>query len=273
MRNLLNFLAKYNNLVIFIILQGVAIYLLSTGNMHHNTVMMKGIRGITGRLEQRVSNAIYYFNLNKVNQRLAYDNAELANRLEKLSVSPGYIVYNVSDTSRKQQYSYTTVRVVNNSINRQKNFITLDRGRLQGMDIDMAVTEGNRVAGVIVGVSDNFSIAMSLINIDFRISARIRSNGYFGSLTWDGRDHRQAVLNEIPQHVIINPGDTVETTSYSAIFPEGLMIGTVAEVEKPGGDFYILKVNLATDFRRLSHVNIISNIRKEEQTQLENTFQ
>jgi len=273
MRNLLNFLARYNNLVIFLILEGVAVYLLSTGNLYHNTVIMKGIRSITSRVEARVSNAIYYFNLNKVNQRLAYDNATLRNMVEKLSLQPGYLVYNVTDTTYSQQYSYTSVKVVNNSINRQKNFFTLNRGRLQGLDIDMAVTDGNRVAGVIVGTSDNFSVAMSLINIDFRISARIRSNGYFGSLTWDGRDHNLALLNEIPQHVTVMPGDTVETTAYSAIFPEGLLIGTVKEIERPGGDFSQITVSLATDFRRLSHVNVISNMKKEEQTQLESRFQ
>ena len=87
----------------------------------------------------------------------------------------------------------------------------------------MAVISGNGVAGVIVGCSENYSVAMSLLNLDFKLSARIKSNGYFGSLSWDGRDYRYAVLSEIPQHVIVNVGDTIETTGYSAIFPEGVI--------------------------------------------------
>ena len=90
----------------------------------------------------------------------------------------------------------------------------------------MAVTSGDSVAGVIVGCSENYSVAMSLLNLDFKLSARIRSNGYFGSLSWDGRDYRKAILSEIPQHVTVNVGDTIETTGYSAVFPEGIMIGT-----------------------------------------------
>ena len=86
----------------------------------------------------------------------------------------------------------------------------------------MAVTSVDGVAGVIVGCSENFSVAMSLLNLDFKLSARIKSNGYFGSLSWDGRDYRHAVLSEIPQHVTVSVGDTIETTGYSAIFPEGL---------------------------------------------------
>ena len=104
----------------------------------------------------------------------------------------------------------------------------------------MAVTAGYSVAGVIVGCSENFSVAMSLLNLDFRLSTRMRSNGYFGSLSWDGRDYRQAILSDIPQHVSVNVGDTIETTGYSAIFPEGIMVGTVSDFEKTGGDFYII---------------------------------
>ena len=137
----------------------------------------------------------------------------------------------------------------------------------------MAVTTNDGVTGIIVGSSDNFSVAMSLLNLDFRLSARIRSNGYFGSLSWDGRNTGEALLSEIPQHAPVVQGDTIETTAYSAIFPEGIMIGTISNFERSGSDFYSIRVSLATDFSRLTHVNIIGNLRREEQLQLENQFQ
>jgi rod shape-determining protein MreC len=126
---------------------------------------------------------------------------------------------------------------------------------------------------MIVGSSDNFSVAMSLLNLDFRLSSRIRSNGYFGSLAWDGRDYRYAVLNEIPQHVIISIGDTVETTNYSAVFPEGVMVGVISDFERSGSDFYRIRVALSTNFRRLNYVNVIKNIKRGEQQQLEKQYQ
>ena len=97
-------------------------------------------------------------------------------------------------------------------------------------------------------------------------------NGYFGSLTWDGKDPRYAVLGEIPQHVSVNIGDTIETTGYSAIFPEGVLVGTVSDFEKMGGDFYKIKVLLATEFRKLQYVDIIGNLKKTEELQLEKLF-
>ena len=114
---------------------------------------------------------------------------------------------------------------------------------------------------------------MSLLNLDFRLSSKIKSNGYFGSLSWDGRDYRFAILNEIPQHVSVNVGDTVETTNFSAIFPEGIMVGTVSDFEKTGGDFYKIKVLLSTDFKKLNYVRVIGNMKKNEQQDLEKLYQ
>jgi len=104
------------------------------------------------------------------------------------------------------------------------------------------------------------------------LSSRIRRNGYFGSLSWDGRSYQYAILNDIPNHVDIAVGDTIETTSYSSIFPEGLFVGTISEYEKITGDFYSIKVRLATDFKNLEFVNIIGNLHKTEKQELENTF-
>jgi rod shape-determining protein MreC len=113
---------------------------------------------------------------------------------------------------------------------------------------------------------------MSLLNLDFRLSARIKSNGYFGSLSWDGRDYSHAILTEIPQHITVNQGDTIETTGFSAIFPEGIMVGTISDFEKTGSDFYKITVTLMTDFRKLHFVNVIGNLKKAEQFELEKQF-
>jgi rod shape-determining protein MreC len=272
MRNLLNFLAKYNNLIIFLILEGIAFYLLSTGNNYQNTRVVKGIRGTTRGIEQRISNTRSYFRLREINQELAQENTRLKIAIEELTKKENPLFFSVSDTIYHQQYRYSSARVINNSTNRQKNFFTINKGEKQGLSVDMAVTSDEGAAGVIVGCSDNYSVVMSLLNLDFRLSARIRSNGYFGSLSWDGRNCTHAVLSEIPQHVPVSVGDTIETTAYSAIFPEGVIVGTVSGIEKPGGDFYKIEVALKTDFRKLYFVDIIGNLMKTEQVELENSF-
>ena len=273
MRNLLNFLARFNNLILFLLLEGLAVYLVATGNDYHNSRVVKGVRGITLIAERKITDSRNYFRLRKINSDLALENAALRNNIEKLQKKDSTVIYLVSDTTIKQQYQYFSAEIVNNSVNRQKNFFTIDKGSKQGIKVDMAVIGPDGVAGLIVGTSENFSVGMSLINIDFRLSSRIRSNGYFGSLSWNGSDPRYALLNDIPQHVIVNIGDTIETTSYSAIFPGGIMVGLVSDYETSGSDFYKIRVKLSTDFRKLSSVNVILNTKREEQLSLENMHQ
>jgi rod shape-determining protein MreC len=273
MRNLLNFLARYNNLIIFLILEGIAFYLLATGNNYHNSRVVNSVRGLTRGIEKRINNTRAYLSLHEINEKLAAENIALRNSIGQLVRRENSLFISVTDSVYRQQYLHTSSEVIDNSINRQKNFFTINKGSRRGIKVDMAVTSENCVAGVIVGCSENYSVAMSLLNLDFKVSARIKSNGYFGSLSWDGRDYRYAILSEIPQHVSVNIGDTVETTGYSAIFPEGVMVGTVSDFEKRGGDFYKITISLMTDFKKLHFVDIIGNMKKTERLELEKLFQ
>jgi rod shape-determining protein MreC len=273
MRSLLNFLARYNNLIIFLILEGIAIYLLATGNNYHNTRVVNGIRSLINGIEERINDTRTYLNLRTINENLAAENVALRSSIGRLIKRDNSLFFSVSDSIYRQQYLHASAEVINNSINRQKNFFTINKGARQGIKVDMAVTSGNGVAGVIVGCSENYSVAMSLLNLDFKLSVRIKSNGYFGSLSWAGRDYSHAILSEIPQHVAVNAGDTIETTGYSAIFPEGVMVGTVSDFEKIGGDFYKITILLITDFKKIHFVDIIGNMKKTEQLELEKLFQ
>jgi rod shape-determining protein MreC len=273
MRSLLNFLARFNNLIIFLLLEGIAVYLLATGNSYHNTRFLKGIRGLTQGFEEKISNTRNYLNLREINIALAAENVTLRNSMERLVKRDNSLFFSVTDSVFQQQYLHTNAEVISNTVNTQKNYFTVNKGSLQGVKVDMAVITDNSVAGVIVGCSANYSVCMSLINLDFKLSARLKSNGYYGSLSWDGRNYRKAVLSEIPQHVSVNVGDTIETTGYSAIFPEGVMVGTVSDYEKTGGDFYKITILLFTDFKKIHFVDIVGNMKKKEQMELEKTFQ
>ncbi len=273
MRNLLNFLLKYNNIIVFLVLEGIAFYWLTNGNTYHNSRVVKAVHGMTRRMEERITNAKNYLSLREVNMKLAEENNTLKNRIEQLSRTADAGFEEVNDTTAGQQYQFTAARVINNSVNKQKNFITISKGSLQGIKPDMAVTDGRNVVGMVVGCSRNFSVAISLLNLDFRLSARLKSSGHFGSLTWDGRSPRYAALNEIPQHIQVSEGDTVETTAFSAVFPEGISIGRVSEIKKSGSDFYRITIELFTDFRQVQHVNVIGNLKREEQLELELQYQ
>jgi rod shape-determining protein MreC len=269
MRSLLNFLLRFKTLILFLILEAVALVMISSSHNYHQTIAYGAARNITGFVAKRIDRGENYFRLKKINDELLFENLMLRRRLEQLSFSPSDAIVPVADSVASVTYTYLNARVINNSVNKQKNFITLDKGSKQGVVNGMGVASATGVAGIIVGVSRNFSVAMSLLNSDFRLSASLERNNYFGSLTWDGGNYRYARLSEIPHHVSIHEGDTVVTSGYSAIFPAGLMAGTLTGEQVRGGDFISLNVLLSTDFKKLTNVYIIGNLKGEEQEQLE----
>jgi len=174
-----------------------------------------------------------------------------------------------SDTLHQQHYFYTSAKVINQTVNKQHNFLTLNKGSNVGIRPEMGVISADGVIGIVVNVSKKFSTVISLLNLDFRVSAKLAKNNYFGSLHWDGKDYRKVKLDEIPYHIDVNRGDTVITSGYSSIFPEGIVIGTVSNSEVKGGNFYEIEVDLSVDFKSLAFVDVISNLHREEQKVLE----
>jgi rod shape-determining protein MreC len=151
MRNLLSFLLKYINIIVFLFLEGIALYWLTNGNSYHNSRVVKGMQGITRGLEEKFNNARTYLSLREINATLASENSVLKNRIERLTAREDLKFISVEDSLFRQQFLYTTARVINNSVNRQKNYFTIDKGTLQGIKVDMAVTNGNDAVGVVVG--------------------------------------------------------------------------------------------------------------------------
>ncbi|MFZ2285618.1 MAG: rod shape-determining protein MreC [Bacteroidales bacterium] len=269
MISLLNFLLRYKTLILFLILEAVALVLISSSHNYHQTVFYGVARNISGFISGGMEKGAYYFRLRQFNEELVSENLMLRRQMESLTSSPAASLVTVADSVHEINYTYLTARVINNSVNKQKNFITLDKGSRHGVANGMGVTSAAGVVGVVVGVSRNYSEVMSLLNTEFRLSASIERNDYFGSLAWDGTNYRYATLSEIPQHVSVIEGDTIVTSGYSAIFPAGLMVGTLTGDQRRGGDFVSLRVQLSADFKKLTNVYVIGNLSKEERNKLE----
>lgn len=156
---------------------------------------------------------------------------------------------------------------------KQLNYLTINVGKKQGIFSDMAVISDEGIVGIVIESSANFATVIPVINRDFRLSVKTRKENFAGILQWNGRSHRTANLNEIPYHAQIQMGDTIVTSGYSAIFPEGLYVGTISSYELQEGNFYHIDVSLGTDFQRLFHVKIIRNDLRQEQIELETNTQ
>ncbi|NJK85384.1 MAG: rod shape-determining protein MreC [Bacteroidales bacterium] len=154
------------------------------------------------------------------------------------------------DTGANKKYVFIHARVINNSTDKQYNYITLNRGNKDGIEKEMAVVCSDGIVGVVKEVSENFSSVISLLNLNIKINAKIKKSGYFGPLQWTGTGYRKAVLSDIPHHVKITLGDTIVTSGFSAMIPEGYMIGVISDFKLKGGNYYEIEVDLSTDFKK-----------------------
>jgi len=247
----------------------IAFFLLLNQNNFQKARFLNITQSITGRIYDKIDNVTNYLSLNKINKELAEENTELINLLERTYRSDEIFFYKESDTLYHQSYFYTSARVINQTVNKQHNFLTLNMGSNVGVRPEMGVISQDGLIGIVVNVSRHFSRVMSLLNLDFRVSAKFLKNNYFGSLHWDGKDYTKVKLDEIPYHIDVNKGDTIVTSGYSAIFPEGITIGTVSDYEVKGGNFYDIHVDLSVDFKNLVYVKLIESLQHEEQKELE----
>ncbi|MCG8412053.1 MAG: rod shape-determining protein MreC [Bacteroidales bacterium] len=273
MRSLLNFLLRIHFLLLFILIEIFSIALLVNNNNFHRAKFVNITREFAGNFYSKINNLKKYMTLSEENDRLAKENTRLLNILESTYKSDELFFRSINDTILNQRYRYTSARIVNNSIDRKHNFLTLNKGRLQGLKPEMAVVANESIVGIVKGVSDNYSTVISLLNTDLKVSAKIKKNGYYGSLGWDGRKYTFAILKDIPLHVNIQKGDTIITSGYSSIYPEGILIGYIDDFHEKSGSFYEIKVKLSTNFKNLSHVNVIGNLMQNEILTLEEETQ
>ena len=211
-----------------------------------------------------------YIALKKANQILSEENARLSNRLPSAFMRTDTAQFFVNDSLFRQQYQYVSATVISNTVNRRNNYMKINKGRKHGLRPDMAVLAPNGVAGQIIEVSQNFSSVMSMLNSNTRVNAKMKNSNQTGSLFWPGHDYRFGKLVDIPSHVSIHIGDTVITSGYSHIFPEGQMLGTVEELNHaPGGNFWDITLRFSVDYNSLQYVYVVKNLMKDELLQLE----
>lgn len=274
MRNLLNFLVKYNYWFLFVFLEVTSFVLLFRFNHYQQSVYFTSANSVAGRVYEISGGISSYFHLKAVNEDLLDRNMWLEQRVAALEqlledeIQDSLRLYSLERLSGECRIF--KARVVKNSLNRADNYITLNRGTADGIRTEMGVVDANGVVGIVYKASPHYALVIPLLNSKSSISCKIVGSDYFGYLKWEGGDSRYAYLKDLPRHAEFNLGDTVVTSGYSAVFPEGVMVGTVDDMsDSHDGLSYLLKIKLATDFGKVSDVRVISRGGQEEQKALE----
>ncbi len=271
MERLFKFIYKYRAFFTFLLLQLFCAWLVVENNQYQSTRYFNSSNQIAASIISTSQNIKEYFSLRDINTELATSNAALRKQLdERNQLIEEYGLSQVKNVVILNRFEYISAKVINNSTSQYKNFITINKGTVHGIAPGMAVISEQGAVGKVKSVSDHHAVLISLLNIDDQVSSKIKRTGHFGTVQWDGFDPRVIDLRYIPRHVAPLVGDTIVTSGYNAVFPEGILIGIIKEVKlREESPFHQIKVELAQDFGKLAFVEVVKSRLRAEQDSVE----
>ncbi len=271
MERLFYFFYQYRAFFIFLALEFFAAWLIVQNNQYQSTKFFNSSNSLVANVVGTTHGVKEYFSLRRINAELATENASLRTQLERRNQSLYSLdVREIKDPDIINRFDYVSAKVVNNSVERFRNFITINKGEKDGLAPGMAVISTAGAVGKVKSVSDHYAVLISLLNTDEYTSVVIKRTNNIGSVNWDGREPMYSNLNFIPRHANPSVGDSIVTSGYNAVFPEGILVGVIRNVNLgPEAQFYDIQVQLAQDFNRLAFVEVIRSNLKDEKDSLE----
>lgn len=268
MEQLLRFLMRYGIYFLFVLLEAVSFIIIVNQNSFQRSSFYSSSNYVSASVYSAANSFMEYFGLSEANRQLSEENNQLKNRLARVEAE----LAQVADTTDShplvladKEYQFISAKVIGNSVNKLQNYITLNKGRLDGIQPEMGVINNQGVVGVVTAVTDHFSTVISVLNAKSRISCKSKRSTDFGVLLWDGIDPDYVQMDEVPRHAVMHVGDTLVTSGFSSIFPEGVPVGYITKCSSPENkSYYSIEARSATVFRTLSYVKVIKYKYKEE---------
>lgn len=272
MRALIDFIINRKHVWVFLLLEVVSLVLLFSYNGYQKSVYFTTANGVVGTAYDAISSVTSYLNLKEENRQLESVNEQLRQQVYELQQQIEEVRQDSIQRldSLPKKYDLVHAQVVNMTLHKANNMITINRGEADGIRPEMGVVCSQGIVGIVYMTSQHYSLVMPLLNTNSKISCRLRNSEYFGSLIWERGVANIAYVTNIPRHAKVKENDIVETNGFSNIFPPGLPIGVVQRMDNStDGISYMLRVKLYTNFPTLRNVSVITNYSSPERKQLE----
>jgi rod shape-determining protein MreC len=270
MVSLFAFLLRLRAFFVFLALEGLCLYLMVQENAFQRIEYLNTSNYVAASIYQNVNQVKGYFFLVQANNDLAEENAVLKQQLGRLRQSKEVILMDSLSKDTGAQYKFIVAKVINNSVSRINNYLTLNKGTADGVNPGMGLISPLGVVGRVRNCSEHFATVTSLLHSKMTISAEIGRTRAFGSIKWKGTNTRTASLLYIARHLKPKVGDTIVTSSLSTVFPQGIPVGRISKVSiKDDDTFYTIDVILSASFGTLDYVYVVNNSLKLEQDSLE----
>lgn len=272
MSSLIDFLRKYLYWLVFLVLETVSLVALFHAGGYQESAYLTTANAVVGGVYSFTSSVASYLDLQTVNRQLEADNEELRKRLDALERKLRDMGTDSADICRivQPEYEFVSAHVVNATLHRNNNLITIDKGEADGIRPEMGVVCSRGVVGVVYLTTAHYSVVIPLLNLSSKVSCRLRGSEHFGTMQWRRGAVDVSYVAGVPRHAKVKRGEIVETNGFSDIFPQGIPIGRVADFgDSADGMSYMLRVHLFTDFKTLRNVSVITNYSNPERRELE----
>ncbi|GGK41114.1 MULTISPECIES: rod shape-determining protein MreC [Flavobacteriaceae] len=273
MQQLIYFIRKFKYFLLFILLESIAFIFIIQHHSFHKSKFINSSNYITGGIYNTVSSINDFFYLKSENHRLIEENIRLRNLLNKSELNLNKDTFILNDSSKYgQKYKYSFAKIINNNFTKRNNTLTLNKGTNQGITADLGVINSNGIIGVTKSTSKNYSTVLSILNKNSKINVRLKNSNHYGTLIWNGKDYNILQLIDIPRQAKIKVGDTIITGGKSAIFPEGIKIGTIKNFKFESNQYKNIDIELFNDMSSIGYVQIVKNLERIEQQNLETSI-
>ncbi len=269
MQFILYLIQKHRNFLLFFVLQLIAFFFTIQYHSYRKSKFINSANNISGGIYNNVTSFRTYLYLKDENTLLTKENSLLKNQLFLKNKAIKSVFKDSIDATFQQKFTYSPAKIINNDFHKRNNYLTLSVGEKDSIQPDMAVVNSLGIIGITSNTSTNYATAISVLNTNFRVNARLKNNEYFGTLTWNGKEQNIVQLQDIPRQAKLSVGDTIVTGGRSAIFPEGILIGNVTNIKFEHNQYQQIDIHLFNDVKNVSNVYIIKNLHKTEIKQLE----
>lgn len=252
--------------LLFAALEALSLFLIAKDGLIESFLLNSKMEALCSFFWEKTDNARKYFSLGKLQEQMAGENAALLSENLRLKAAIERIEGDsllsrnfISQEDSLSMFDYDWAKVVKNELNTAHNYVIINKGYAEGIREDMGLTTPKGVVGIIRSVGKKHSVALSFLNPNIHISAKLGKDNAYGILSWDRKRADGAVLTDIQQHIVINRGDTVYTGGHSAIFPADIPLGVVEETELKDGMHKSARVRLFLDYTLLDYVFVVKN--------------
>jgi rod shape-determining protein MreC len=270
MRNFLAFLNRFRILLLFALLQGIALSSYFTFKEFPRSQFLTTANDVNGQILSARNEVTKHFNLAKNNKKLQKENIRLRNKLPQSFIQLENGLFKINDTLFHQQYQYIPATVIHSTHTKRNNYFTLNIGKKQGVKRGMGVFSDEGIVGVVHNSSEHFAVVKSCLTENINIDVMIEGSGQFGLLKWNGKDARKGTMWGVSNDSDVKKWSRVVTRGGGGIFPKGLPVGKVSAKNTVEGEpLWDIEVLYSEDYRSIQRVYVIKNLLREEQEELE----